>query len=69
MGKFGGGCDYQTPWFNHRVVIGVFGDYDPMSLKGSNSPSEIFPATGAPDYGQRKREQVLGSSARARAIS
>ena len=46
MGKVGGGCDYQTPMFNHRVVIGVFGDWDPMSLKGSNSPSELFPAGG-----------------------
>jgi outer membrane immunogenic protein len=42
MGKLGGGCDYQTPFFNHRVVIGAFADWDPMSLKGSNSPSEVF---------------------------
>jgi len=47
LGKFGGGCDYQTPWFNNRVVIGVFGDWDPMSLKGSNTPNEVF-AFGAP---------------------
>ncbi len=36
LGTFGGGCDYQTPLFNNRVVIGVFGDYDPMSLTGTN---------------------------------
>ncbi|HVU39717.1 MAG TPA: outer membrane beta-barrel protein [Xanthobacteraceae bacterium] len=47
MGKVGGGCDYQTPWFNHRVVVGVFGDWDPMSLKGTISPSELFPPAGA----------------------
>ena len=47
MGKFGGGCDYQTPWFSHRVVIGAFADWDPMNLHGSNSPSEVF-AFGAP---------------------
>ena len=41
MGKVGGGCDYQTPWFNHRVVVGVFGDWDPMSLKGSNTPQLV----------------------------
>lgn len=45
MGKVGGGCDYQTPWFNHRVVIGVFGDWDPMSLKGSNTPNEFVGVT------------------------
>ncbi len=36
LGTIGGGCDYQTPLFNNRVVIGVFGDYDPMSLTGTN---------------------------------
>jgi len=41
LGRFGGGCDYQTPLFNNRFVVGVLADYDPMSLNGSNSPSEI----------------------------
>ena len=36
LGTIGGGCDYQMPLFNNRVVIGVFGDYDPMSLTGTN---------------------------------
>jgi outer membrane immunogenic protein len=40
LGRFGGGCDYQTPLFNNRFVVGAFGDYDLMSLNGSNSPSE-----------------------------
>ena len=48
MGKVGGGCDYQTPLFNNRVVIGVFADWDPMSLKGSNSPSLLFGAPAQP---------------------
>jgi outer membrane immunogenic protein len=39
LGRFGGGCDYQTPLFNNRLVVGVFGDYDLMNLDGSNSPS------------------------------
>jgi outer membrane immunogenic protein len=43
MGKVGGGCDYQTPLFNHRVVIGAFADWDPMSLKGSNTPQLVTP--------------------------
>jgi outer membrane immunogenic protein len=41
LGRFGGGCDYQTPLLNSKVVIGVFGDYDVMNLMGSNSPSEL----------------------------
>jgi outer membrane immunogenic protein len=41
LGTFGGGCDYQTPLFNNRFVVGIFGDYDPMSLTGNNSPSEV----------------------------
>lgn len=40
LGRFGGGCDYQTPLFNNRFVVGVFGDYDLMSLLGSNSTGE-----------------------------
>lgn len=26
LGRFGGGCDYQTPLFDNRLVVGVFGD-------------------------------------------
>ena len=51
LGTIGGGCDYQMPLFNNRVVIGVFGDYDPMSLTGTNEfnyrsplPTSIFRA-------------------------
>src|SRR6202007_2473164 len=29
------GCDYQTPLFNGRVVIGAFADYDFMDLTGT----------------------------------
>jgi outer membrane immunogenic protein len=47
LGRFGGGCDYQAPLFNNRIVIGAFADYDPMGLNGSNSASEVF-AFGAP---------------------
>jgi outer membrane immunogenic protein len=38
LGRFGGGCDYQFStgtWGNW--VVGVFGDYDWMSLKGTNT--------------------------------
>lgn len=47
LGRFGGGCDYQFSVSGlGNFVIGAFGDYDVMSLAGSNSPSEIFPPTG-----------------------
>src|ERR1700683_3446880 len=48
LGRFGGGCDYQTPLFNNRFVVGIFGDYDVMSLSGSNTPSEDCLACEAP---------------------
>jgi outer membrane immunogenic protein len=35
LGRVGGGCDYQTPLFNGRVVIGAFADYDFMNLSGT----------------------------------
>jgi outer membrane immunogenic protein len=39
LGRAGVGCDYQV---SSSFVLGVFGDYDFMSLKGTNSPSEII---------------------------
>jgi outer membrane immunogenic protein len=47
LGRFGGGCDYQTPLFNNRFVVGVFGDYDVMSLLGSDSIGEACTICGA----------------------
>jgi outer membrane immunogenic protein len=38
LGRAGGGCDYQV----NRFVIGVFGDYDFMDLKGTNQPTSVF---------------------------
>lgn len=43
LGRLGVGCDYQVA---PRWVIGALGDYDFMDLRGSNSPSELFPAAG-----------------------
>jgi outer membrane immunogenic protein len=45
LGRFGGGCDYQTSLFNNRIVIGAFADYDPMSLRGSNTPQLVIGGT------------------------
>lgn len=39
MGLVGGGCDYQFSLGSlGSWVIGAFGDYDPMDLKGTNQP-------------------------------
>lgn len=50
LGRVGGGCDYQ---FGSRWLIGAFGDYDFMNLKGTNSPLEVLglgPGGGAPFF-------------------
>jgi outer membrane immunogenic protein len=43
LGRFGGGCDYQTPLLNNKVIIGVLGDYDVMGLVGSNTTNGVDP--------------------------
>lgn len=45
LGRVGAGCDYQTPLFGNRLVIGAFGDFDFMDLKGNVSGLEIFGTT------------------------
>src|SRR5581483_1212624 len=39
LGRVGGGCDYQVA---PKWIVGAFGDYDFMSLSGTNSPLEVF---------------------------
>jgi len=36
LGRVGGGCDYQTPLFGGRLVIGGFADYDFMNVNGQS---------------------------------
>jgi outer membrane immunogenic protein len=52
LGRLGGGCDYQTPLFANRLVIGVFGDYDWMGLNGTNQSQLIF--AGVPEMSNVK---------------
>jgi len=40
LGRLGAGCDYQV---KPRWVVGLLGEYDFMNLKGTNSPSLLFP--------------------------
>ncbi len=43
LGRVGVGCDYQVA---PKWVIGALGDYDFMSLNGTNSPSELLTLGG-----------------------
>jgi outer membrane immunogenic protein len=51
LGRFGAGCDYQV---SSSWVIGIFGDYDWMNLKGSMSPLLINGNTGLPSLSDEK---------------
>jgi outer membrane immunogenic protein len=42
LGRLGGGCDYQLGGGLSNFVIGVFGDYDWMNLKGTMVPDTVF---------------------------
>jgi outer membrane immunogenic protein len=48
LGRFGAGCDYQLGGNFSRWVVGIFGDYDVMDLKGTNSTSLVDPVSGSP---------------------
>ncbi len=53
LGTFGGGCDYQFSTGNlGNWVVGVFGDYDPMSLTGTNE----YPGGGTDDISGSETE-------------
>ncbi len=41
LGRFGAGCDYQLTGGLSNWVIGVLGEYDVMSLKGTNNFQNI----------------------------
>lgn len=43
LGQFGGGCDYQLGGDFSNWVVGAFGDYDVMNLKGTNNFANVAP--------------------------
>jgi outer membrane immunogenic protein len=61
LGRVGVGCDYQFP--NSSFLIGLFGDYDWMSLKGSNQPQGILFA-GNTTSGNEKESAAWAIGAR-----
>jgi outer membrane immunogenic protein len=54
LGRFGAGCDYQA---SSSWVIGVFGDYDWMNLKGTLN-TQLVNASGDPTQGDEKESSA-----------
>jgi outer membrane immunogenic protein len=46
LGRVGGGCDYQLSGGMSRWVVGIMGDYDFMSLSGTNNANELIVVPG-----------------------
>jgi outer membrane immunogenic protein len=59
LGRFGGGCDYQV---SSSFVIGAFGDYDWMNLKGSLNTQ--LDAGGAQIQADEKESSAWSAGAR-----
>ena len=65
LGRLGGGCDYQPS--GSRFVIGAFGDYDVMNIKGRNLYSRTYagPAFGNAYVGDLKESAAWAVGVRA----
>jgi outer membrane immunogenic protein len=60
LGRFGAGCDYQV---SSSWVVGVFGDYDWMNLKGSLT-TQLSTAGGAPTQADETESSAWSAGAR-----
>jgi outer membrane immunogenic protein len=60
LGRFGAGCDYQV---SSSWVIGIFGDYDWMNLKGS-MVTELVNGAGAPTFADETESSAWAAGAR-----
>jgi outer membrane immunogenic protein len=60
LGRFGGGCDYQLSGGLSSWVIGAFGEYDAMNLKGTNNFQNVGLAGvfGAPTWAYEKENSA-----------
>ena len=60
LGRFGAGCDYQFTGSLSRWVIGAFGDYDVMSLRGTDNFQNIGlgGVFGAPTWASEKESNA-----------
>jgi len=57
LGRFGGGCDLQLSGTFSNFVVGAFGDYDTMDLKGTLT-SQLNLAGGAQTQGDEKESSA-----------
>jgi outer membrane immunogenic protein len=66
LGRFGGGCDYQFGGGLSNWVVGVFGDYDWMDLKGTNNVANVGfgGAFGAPNAAPEQEDNAWYAGAR-----
>jgi outer membrane immunogenic protein len=60
LGRLGAGCDYQFTGALSNWVIGAFGDYDFMNLKGTNNFTNVGAggAFGAPSFAWEKESSA-----------
>jgi outer membrane immunogenic protein len=63
LGRFGAGCDYQLGGTFSNFVIGVFGDYDWMNLKGTLT-TQLVNGAGAPTQADEKETSAWAAGAR-----
>jgi outer membrane immunogenic protein len=58
LGRFGAGCDYQLSGTWSNIVIGAFGDYDWMGVRGTDNFQNIGlgGVFGAPTYSLEKQD-------------
>jgi len=60
LGRFGAGCDYQLTGEASNWVVGVLGNYDVMSLKGTDNFTNtgVGGAFGAPNFALEKERNA-----------
>ena len=60
LGRFGGGCDYQLSGGFSNWVVGVLGDYDVMSLRGTDNFQNVGVGGvfGAPSFAVYKEQNA-----------
>ena len=66
LARFGGGCDYQFGGGLSNWVVGAFGDYDWMDLKGTNNLANVGlgGGFGAPNAAAEKEQGAWYAGAR-----
>jgi outer membrane immunogenic protein len=58
LGRVGAGCDYQVA---PKWLIGGFGEYDFMNLKGTMTPNLVFGGTPEAAYAKERNAWYVGA--------